>query len=128
MTDVTSDSFETYRTSAIRYWERRRIAYNLALIPPALLSYAFTSALAHAGDDFQWQGGFVLSLFAVSAVGANICYSFAYALEFLYGFPTSAKRRFKYERTSAFAAGLVLSIILALIGGREIALMEYFKR
>jgi hypothetical protein len=43
--------FPAFRASAIRYWEKRRIFYNLALILPALIGYMTWSELPAAVDD-----------------------------------------------------------------------------
>ena len=77
--------FHLFRHAAIRYWERRRLLYNFALVPPALFGYALTAGVAYVGDPHPILYRFLLFWFALSALGANICYSFAYALEFLFG-------------------------------------------
>jgi hypothetical protein len=117
----------TFRRTAIRYWERRRIIYNLALIPPALLAYLFTDTMNWVGDAHPILSWFLLFWFALSAIGANICYSFAYVLEFLFGSDDPTSRWLRFGRTTAFAGGILFAIILALIGGRNIAIMEYYE-
>lgn len=78
--------FATYRKSAIRYWERKRIAYNLALVLPAFLGYGLAAGVsAGVGDQPHHGWGAVLFLFVLSAIGANACFSLGYALEFLFG-------------------------------------------
>ena len=64
-------------------------------------------------------------LFILSAIGANVCYSFAYALEFLFGSDDPASRWLRFGRNVAFISGLILAMLLAAVGGRNIALMEY---
>jgi hypothetical protein len=113
------------RRTAIRYWERRRIIYNLALVPPAFFSYGFADVLNWAGDPHEGHYSYVLPLFALSALGANICYSFAYVLEFLFGSNDPTSRWMRYGRTTAFAGGVVFAMFLALIGGRNIAEMDW---
>src|SRR6476646_10713003 len=83
---------QAFRRTAVRYWERRRIVYNLALVFPACLSFAFADTMNWMGDPHTIHYRYVLMWFALSAVGANICYSFAYALEFFFGSddPTSS--------------------------------------
>ena len=44
-TPVAMRDFNKFRHIAIRYWERRRIIYNLALVPPAIFSYGFIDNL-----------------------------------------------------------------------------------
>ena len=64
----------------------------------------------------------------MSAFGANVCYSFAYALEFLFGSDEPTSRWMRFGRTGTFVAGVLFAMLLALIGGRNIAGMEYYIR
>ena len=77
--------FHAFKQNAVRYWERRRIIYNLALLPPSGIAYFISAGLARVGDDFAWHPFHAAVLFILSAIGANVCYSFANALEFLFG-------------------------------------------
>jgi hypothetical protein len=97
--------FTTFRSSAIRYWERRRIAYNLALILPAMFGLG--------------------ALFVIAALGANICYSFCYALEFVFGIDDAGAAWLRLGRRAALIAGIIFAMALAVLGGRNIALLEY---
>jgi len=114
--------FRGYQRSAIRYWERRRIVFNLALIPPAALSYIFTAGI-EAGlggvpvlTDLQ-----VLISFIGAAIGANVCYSFAYVLEFWFGSDSPESGWLRWGRTAVLVAGVLFSIVLATFGGAGIA-------
>ena len=118
--------YHAFRQTAVRYWERRRIIYNLVLVPPAIFSYGFVDNLNWVGDRHETQYFYVLPLFALSAIGANICYSFAYALEFLFGSDDPASRWMRFGRTAAFILGVVFAMFLALVGGRNIAEMEWY--
>ena len=122
------NDYHAFRHAAIRYWERRRIVYNVALLPPSVLTYALAAAVSRAGDDYGWHRWYVLFLFLFSALGANICYTFAYALEFLFGSDDPASRWLRFGRSTVFASGLAFSALLAAIGGRNIALMEFYFR
>lgn len=117
--------FRGFKRGAVRYWERRRIFYNLALVPPSFLAYIFTAGIIYVGDPHKSYHSYVLFLFAGSAFGANVCYSLAYALEFLLGNDEPASRWLRSGRTTFFIAGLLFAMLLALIGGRNIALMEF---
>ena len=117
--------FQLFRRTAIRYWERRRIIYNLALVPPAFFSYGFTDNLNWVGDPHVTHYSYILPLFALSAVGANICYTFSYALEFVFGSNDPKSGWLRLGRTSIFVAGVLFAMVLALIGGRNIAIMEW---
>lgn len=117
--------YSAFRSAAIRYWERRRILYNLVLVPPAVFSYGFIDNFNWVGDAHDTHYAYILPLFALSAIGANICYSFAYAMEFLFGSDDPTSRWMQYGRTATFVAGILLAILLALIGGANIAQMAW---
>jgi hypothetical protein len=117
--------FQAFRRSTVRYWERRRIIYNGALVLPALLGYGYTDTLNWVGDPHRIHYGYMIPLFLVSAVGANICYSFSYALEFVFGSDDPTSRWLRSGRTAAFVFGVLFAMLLALIGGRNIANMEW---
>ena len=119
--------FRAFKYSAVRYWERRRLIYNAALASPALLGYMLTAAIAYAGDPHPTLYRFMLVWFSLSAIGANICYSFAYALEFLFGSDEPNSRWLRFGRTTAFVGGLLFAMALALFGGRNIAMMEFYE-
>lgn len=86
------------------------------------------AALNSADDPGSLHPYYVSGLFILSALGANICYTFAYALEFLVGSDDLESRWRKFGRTTAFVLGTIFAMLLALIGGRNIALMEYYYR
>ena len=117
--------FHAFRRSAVRYWERRRIIYNAALVLPALVGYGLTDTLNWVGDPHRTHYGYIIPLFLVSAVGANVCYSFSYALEFLFGSDDPTSRWLRSGRTTAFVCGVLFAMLLALVGGRNIAMMEW---
>ena len=119
--------FRAFKHSAVRYWERRRVIYNLALIPPSLFAYMVMSGLNYVGDPHKTHYGLVLFWFTMSAFGANICYSFAYALEFVFGSDDPTSRWLRFGRTTAFVGGVVFAMLLAFIGGRNIAMIEYYE-
>jgi hypothetical protein len=114
-----------FKHTAVRYWERRRILYNLALVPPAFFGYMLTAGVIYVGDPHETHYGYVGSLLVLSALGANICYLFAYAFEFLFGSDDPASRWLRFGRTTVFVTGVLFAMLLALIGGRNIAMMEF---
>jgi hypothetical protein len=120
--------FTASRRLAVRYWERRRIIYNLALAPPALLSYAITDGLNWVGDSHPFHYFPLFLLFSLSALGANICYSFAYALEFVLGSDEPRSRWMRFGRSMAFVGGVLFAMGLALMGGWNIAQLDYNYR
>lgn len=117
---------DSLRRGAIRYWERRRIVYNLALVPPTIFSYMITGVLMYVGDPHQTYPSYVFALVALSALGANICYSLAYALEFFFGSNDPASRWLRFGRPTVLVAGILFAMVLAFIGGRNIAVMEFY--
>jgi len=120
--------YRAFRQSAVRYWERRRIIYNIALVPPSFFSYMLAAGVISVGDERPLHHYYVLFLFIVSALGANICYTFSYALEFLFGSDDPESRWLRLGRSAAFCSGLVFSILLSLVGGRNIAFMEFYYK
>jgi len=115
------------KNQAIRYWERRRPAYNLLLVLPALAGFLLRGEVpAGVGDQVKVGMVGIVVLFALSAIGANICYSFAYVLEFWLltesGHPFWTKR----GRSLVFVAGCLLAVSLAFVGGMQIAIIEYY--
>src|SRR5882762_8426315 len=117
--------YHAFRHTAIRCWERRRIIYNLALVPPTFFGYGLTDTLNWVGDPHETHYSFILPWFALSALGANICFSFAYALEFLFDSDEPTSWWMRYGRTTVFVGGVLFAMLLALIGGRNIAEIEW---
>ena len=124
VTSIMGD-YHAFKLAAIRYWERRRVIYNLALLLPAWFGYRFADTLNWVGDLHETHYSYILPWFALSALGANICYSFAYALEFLFGNDEPTSPWMRYGRTTAFVGGVLFAMLLAVIGGRNIAEMEW---
>ncbi len=60
--------------------------YNLVLIPPAFFSFMIVGGIeAGLGGEPVLSTRQILGLFVLWLVGANICYTFAYCFEFLFG-------------------------------------------
>lgn len=120
--------FSASKKADIRYWERRRIFYNLALIPSSFFGYMLCKGIMWRGSPPESHYYYLIFLLAVSALGANICYTFAYALEFFFGNEDSASRWLRFGRSTAFGISILLAMFLALIGGWNIASMDsYFQ-
>ena len=117
--------FRHYRREAIKYWERRRIIWNLLLVPPALFSYWFALQFPDP-EQVSPVFGFdqVAMLFFAAAVGANICYCAAYIAEFLMADSNLEGGWQNGGRTAVFVAGCVIGVGLALAGGQQIAMMQ----
>jgi hypothetical protein len=120
--------YQALKRAAIQYWERRRIIYNVLLVPPSVLTYALGATIFRGGDGSGHHHYYVVLLFLLAALGANICYTFAYVVEFFFLTDTPSTRWLRFGRTMTFALGVIFSIVLAIFGGREIALMEFYYR
>ena len=112
---------DTYRTDAIRYWERKRLWYNAALVVPTLLGLAL-GGLANALDDSSQVGlGGMLFALLILIVAANLVFCLAYAFEFLWDGRGRPMTQLRLARRLVFVVGLLLSAGLALIGGVNLA-------
>jgi hypothetical protein len=119
----TMHDHHSFRQIAIGYWEKRRLWYNLALLPPSLFGYVIM-----VDEAQKYHPIYVLMWFFLCAIGANICYSLAYAAEFIFGSDDPAPRWLRFGRDTIFVLGLLFSLVLALLGGRNISLMEFHYR
>lgn len=92
---------------ALRYWERRRIIYNLLLA--AVVVIWIVSTWPHFRPAFTWSSLFAL---IVLALFANVCYCAAYLadLPFQYSSFRNAWRRWRW---ALFAFGTLLAIFFA---------------
>jgi hypothetical protein len=73
---AASLAFRDMITDAIRYWERRRVGYNLVLA--AIVVGWVVLTWPHFRSAFSWTS--LLALF-VLAVLANVCYCAAYLVD-----------------------------------------------
>lgn len=100
-------TFRTFAHDAVRYWERGRIAYNLALLAVvAIVFMHFWPTSRQALSLDLAQGLFVL------AVLANVFYSSAYLVDLFAqyaGFADGWRRR----RWMLWTLGTVLACVLA---------------
>jgi len=118
--------FATFKRTAIRYWERRRLYYNLALVLPMLFGFSMgATAAARHGLVRESGTAVVVLLFALWAVPANMCYTSAYSLEFLFGSDIPESRWTRFGRTLSFIAGTIFAMILASFGGADVAWMVF---
>jgi len=119
-------NFATFRAAAIRYWERRRIFWNLALVLPALIGYFPGAAVsAGLGDVRHVDDRRLLILFVSYVFAANICFTLAYVLEFLFGDDDPQSRWLRHGRPLTFLVGTALGMFLAFLGGVAIFRAEY---
>jgi hypothetical protein len=91
---------------AIRYWEPRRLLYNLVLV---LISVAWVVfSWPHFRESLTWQHCWML---LVLAVLANACYCSAYAVDILVRC-TSARGDPGRWRWALWTAGTIFAILL----------------
>ena len=104
------------RRDAFAYWEKRRVIYNVLLVPPSLLAWQMSSELTYHIDD-QTPARLtdlpVLLALVGLWIGANLCYSFVYALEFLFLAESPSKFWPKPGRTIFLFLGCLLGMWLA---------------
>jgi hypothetical protein len=115
----------TERRLAIRYWERKRLWYNAALVVPTILGFGLAS-VAIVLDDRPIRVGLGGILFALLLliVAANLAFCLVYAFEFLWvgrGRPTP---RLQFDRRVVFVVGLLVAAALAFIGGVNLAYLS----
>jgi len=114
------------KREAIKYRERRRWIFLALLVPPTVFFYFATSEVpAGIGDkrmlsDFQLVAAFFFAFF-----GANVCYTFAYAVEFCFFGGPRYSGYLNSGRNLLFVVGCVFGIILAAGAARGIAFAEY---
>jgi hypothetical protein len=118
--------FRTSKRAAVRYWEWRRVIYNFASLLAAFLSYSIIDELNWVGDPHETHYSFILPQFVFSAIGADICYTLCYTLEFLVGSDDPASRWLRFGRSYTFGLGLLLAMFLAMCGGAAIADAAYY--
>ena len=121
--------FHEIKRSAMRYWERRRIFYNLLLVLPSLLGFSMGAAAAARHGLVRESGaGVVMLLFVLWAIPANICYTFAYSLEFLFGGGSAKSLWAQSGRTFAFVLGTLFAMFVAFLCGTDVAWMVFIKK
>lgn len=114
------------RKNAVKYWERRRWVYLAILVPPTLWAYLGASEFSAAIGDRKVISDFqVVCLFAMCFVGANICYTFAYAVEFLFFLCAKSEVTVTTGRTLVFVLGCLFGVVCAAGIARDIYLMEF---
>jgi hypothetical protein len=118
--------YQSFRRSATKYWERRRLWYNLALVFPALLGYAPSDLSAAVGDQQRLGAGVAAGLWLFSAVGVNVCFTFAYALEFLFATEDPNARWIRSGRRLCFVLGTLFGMVVAFTCARNIYILEYY--
>ncbi|HEX7606983.1 MAG TPA: hypothetical protein VF348_09765 [Usitatibacter sp.] len=92
---------------ALRYWERRRIAYNALLVAVVGLWVLFT--WPHFSDALSLKS---LTILLMLAAGANICYCAAYVADIPMQY-SSMRATWRRWRWGVWLAGTVFALLLA---------------
>ena len=115
------DSIEI-KKEAIRYWERRRIVWNVLIVIPAIYAWYIVVSDILRGDAFPKQRiPEILGAFIGAGFLANICYSFAYAAEFCFSHTALSDVYRETVRPVLFLFGCLIGIALAVFCGMVIA-------
>ena len=106
------------RASAVRYWESRRLGFNLMLVPPAVCGWlGYLSSTVGTHEIAMLAPGALIAPMIVAFVAVNLLYSAVYCLEFLLMCEEEAGYWFSRGRDLTFAAGCVTVFGLAFLGG-----------
>ena len=108
--------FQKTKRDAVTYWEKRRILYNVLLVPPSLIAWEFSSELTYAIDDgtpAKLTDPAVLFALVVLCICANLCYTLVYTLEFLFLAESPSKFWPNPGRTILLILGCLLGIWFA---------------
>jgi len=119
---MPSPTLNEKRASAVRYWEARRLGFNLMLIPPGVCGWLgyLSTAVGTSGlaslDPMALMLPLILALVAI-----NIVFSAVYGLEFLLMRDGEAGFWVSRGRDLTFAAGSLTLFAVAFLGGAEFA-------
>lgn len=104
------------RWDAIRWWETRRIVFNLLVgmtgIVAAAMFLLIGDAIVRPGEDFM-EPLALLGMVLLYGFMANVCYTFGWVTELAWAKDDPAKSQ--DFRVRAFRAGLVFSIALTTL-------------
>ena len=92
---------------AIRFWELRRVPYNLILV--AVVVVWLVANRAHLHEALVWPA--ILALFVMAAL-ANVLYSVAYCVDVFVQF-SSFRYLWRRQRWMLWLAGVLLAVALA---------------
>jgi len=111
---TATTTIREYRSEAIRYWERGRIIYLVVLAIVTLT----TCLMTMDQGPFRAKGPFhdigILFGWVAAFVGANLCYSVVYLLEFLF-MGTVLERLYRACRWVLLIVGCAFGAALAFV-------------
>ena len=103
----SSNGVREYVDEAIRFWEPRRIAYNLVLM--AVTAGWFLLYWSHFRAGFNLQ---LLLALLILAAAANVCYCAAYLVDIPLQY-SSFRAVWRRRRWWLWLAGVLLGVLLA---------------
>src|SRR5579864_2389920 len=104
---LQADELRGILDDAIRFWELRRIPYNLVLVVVVVAWIAATRS--HLHESMLWPA--ILALFVMAAL-ANVLYSVAYGLDVFMQY-SSFRDLWRRRRWMLWFAGVLLAVALA---------------
>jgi hypothetical protein len=107
---------DDFRRKALVYWEKRRVIYNLLLVPPSWLGWQISREFTYHIDDRQparFSDPYVFETVIYLLFMANVCYSMVYFVEVFLA--SEREKRFwpKPGRNMLFVFGCILAMALA---------------
>lgn len=102
-----ADELRGILDDAMRFWELRRIPYNLILA--AVVIVWLVANRAHLNEALLWPA--ILALFVMAAL-ANVLYSVAYCLDVFVQY-SSFRDLWRRRRWMLWFAGMLLAVALA---------------
>lgn len=104
---LQADELRGILDDAMRFWELRRIPYNLVLA--AVVIVWLVANRAHLNEALLWPA--ILALFVMAAL-ANVLYSVAYCLDVFVQY-SSFRDLWRRRRWMLWFAGMLLAVALA---------------
>jgi len=104
---LQADELRGILDDAIRFWELRRVPYNLILA--AVVIVWLVANRAHFHEALLWPA--ILALFVMAAL-ANVLYSVAYCLDVFIQY-SSFRNLWRRRRWMLWLAGTLLAVALA---------------
>jgi hypothetical protein len=103
---MSSADLKEYATDAIKFWEPRRVAYNLVLTAIVVIYFLVGLPLSKNGLSID----FWLSLFLLAVV-ANVAYCAAYIVD-IFAQGSGFREAWKRYRWILFAIGMIFAGII----------------
>lgn len=104
--EIDTGSLREFATSAIKYWEPRRILYNAVLAAVVAICFAVRYPASKASLSVN-----MALFFFVLAILANVAYSVAYFVDIFVQF-TAYRETWLKRRWTLFAIGLLFASVI----------------